>query len=471
MKRKHTQIQKDLKYSIMEGTANSVKVGFGEHYLNLFAIKALGATNLQVGLLKSLPQLTGSFSQLFSSAITEVLKNRKKLITAGAFLQALMWIPILSVLLIPHEGVWFLILFVTLYQVFGSIIVPAWSSWMGDIVPDRIKGKYFGRRNKIVGFSSFTSMVLAGLLLQLFSKFNQFYGFILIFSIAMLGRLISWYYLSKMSESEYIVPKESKFSFIEFVRKVGKTNYGKFVIYLTLMSFSVQIASPYFAVYMLNDLKFDYLTYMIVTGASAISSFLFISLWGKYTDIFGNKKVLTLTGLLVPFVPILWLVSKNVTYLVLVQIFSGFAWSGFHLSSFNFVFDTVSPPKRVRCVSYYNVLNGIAVFFGAMVGGFLIRFGTMFWSPVYIVFIVSGILRLFTSVVMLPKIKEVKWVKRISEGKLLWYLLTIDVLESLSHPVEVLVSKRVIIRRKGEILLNWLKKIIARALGKTHKYS
>src|SRR5207248_1677231 len=37
----------------------------------------------------------------------------------------------------------------------------------------------------------------------------------------------------------------------------------------------------------------------------------------------------------------------------------------------NFVFDAVSAPKRVRCLGYFNLINGIAIFAGASLGGVL----------------------------------------------------------------------------------------------------
>jgi len=462
--------KKDLDYVVKEGIANSIKVGAGESYLTPYAI-ALGASSVQVGFLKSIPQLVGSLSQLFSTSITEYMKTRKRMITIGVFFQALMFLPIIYVFFITQQRVWFLILFVMIYWMLGSITVPAWNSWLGDIVPDRIKGKYFGKRNSITKLTSFASMLIAGLLLQFFSNINWMIGFTLIFSVAMISRLVGSWYVHRINEPKYHFPKESKFSFIDFIKRMKKTNYGIFVIYLCLMSFSVQIFSPYSVVYLLKDLKFNYLTYTIVIAASTLSSFLFMPIWGKYIDVFGNKKIITLTGYLIPLVPILWLISKNPFYLMFAEVFSGFAWSGFHLATFNFVFDTVSRSKRVRCVSYYNVLNGVAIFFGASLGGFLLRFGTIFWSKIYLLMIVSGICRFVTSLMMLPRIKEVKWVRRISEGKLLWSLLTTDVLEGLTYPVEVLMDKRRAVKKKGERILEWIEKWIGVLLGKRHKYS
>lgn len=452
-------VKENLKNLTIEGSANSVKVGFGESYFSAYAIKVLNATNFQIGLLTAIPRLFGFLSGLFSSNILDKLKDRKRMIRIFVLINALMFIPIfLSFAVIGYET-WFLIFFVTLYFIAGLIMDPAWVSLVGDIVPDKIKGTYFGRRNRVTGFVSFISFLIGGILLQHISGINVLYAFGLIFFIAMIGRLISWYYFSKIYEPKYVVLEESKFSFIDFVKRMKLTNYGIFVIYICIFSFNVQIAAPFFAVYMFRDLNFDYLTFTIVNSASAITSFLSMSMWGRYSDIFGNKKIIALTGFMIPLVPLLWILSRNILYLIFIEIFAGFVWAGFNLCSFNFVFDTVSPEKRARAFSYYNVLYGISIFLGATLGGYLIRYGNMFWSPVYLVFIISGILRFLTSLFFIPKIREVKEVKKISGGKLLLNILTIEIWRGFTQRIIVFREKRKIPKKFIEKLLRELERI------------
>jgi len=466
--KKNKKLKNNLKYSIMDGAANSAKIGFGESYLAPYAI-ALEASTQQVGFLKSIPHLIGSLLQFFSPSISEKIKSRKKIVVIGSILQALMFLPIILIPFLGFTNIWFLILLATLYFAFGMIASPSWSGWIGEIVPDKIKGKYFGKRNRIANLTSFITMIIGGIILQIFTDINLIAGFVIIFSLAIFSRLVSVNYLTKISEKKYIVPKETKFSFIQFVKKMNKTNYGIFVIYLCMISFSTYISSTYGVVYMLQDLKLSYFTYMTIIATAVLSNFIFIYFWGKYSDIFGNKIILKITGFLIPAIPFLYLVSRDVSFLIGINVFSGFAWSGFHLSAFNFVFDTVSPPKRVRCFSYYHVLNGIAIFLGATLGGILINFGTMFWSKIYLVFIISGVLRLISSIIFLPKIKEVKWVPQVSETRLMWNF-TSDVFGSLKHPVVIVSSKRYTVKKQSEIILEKISKFIERTLGKRSKY-
>jgi len=71
--------KKNLDYANKRGISNNVMVGAGEHYLSPYAI-ALGATDVQVGLMTSIPKLLASFSQLFSTKITEEIGSRRKMV-------------------------------------------------------------------------------------------------------------------------------------------------------------------------------------------------------------------------------------------------------------------------------------------------------------------------------------------------------------------------------------------------------
>ena len=106
--------------------------------------------------------------------------------------------------------------------------------------------------------------------------------------------------------------------------------------------------------------------------------------------------------------PILWIFSHNFWWLIFIQVLSGLTWAGFNLAAGNFVYDTVTPQRRSLCVAYQNVINGLAVFSGATIGGLLATHVNVGINVLLFVFFISGILRFIFSVFMLPQIKEVK---------------------------------------------------------------
>lgn len=415
----NNRIKKSLRYSVFDGMFAASMIGFGESFFAAFAV-FLKASNIHIGLLSSLPVLLGSLSQLFSNRLIKSLKSRKLLVTTAAFMQGVMYIPVAFVFFFGTLKVVYLIFFACLYWIFGMILGPAWNSWMGDLVDEKKRGTYFGRRSKITGSATFLAYMIAGYILQRYSgdAVLEYTGFVIIFCLAFSSRMLSVTFLMRKYEPPYEILQAAEFSFWEFIKQARFRNYGLLVLYLSIMNASLYISAPFFTPYMLYDLKLDYMTFTIINAAAIITKIFFLPVWGRSSDRFGTRKVLSLTGFLMPLTPLLWVFSHDFYYLIIIQIYSGFIWAGFEIASFNFIFDTTSPQKRATAVAYYNVINGIAIFTGAMTGGLIVKYNAFFWSKYILVFVISGVMRYVVSFLFIPRLREVREVEHIPYAKL-----------------------------------------------------
>ncbi len=284
---------------------------------------------------------------------------------------------------------------------------------MSDHIPRLSRGRYFGWRNRLLGTITVICAFLAGFILNIFGK-ESYIGFAIIFGLACISRFISWYFLTKMYEPPIKITVEHYFNFWDFIKKIKESNFAKFVVYVSSLSFCVNIAAPFFAVYMLRSLNFSYATYMIIVITATVTTLLTINIWGRHADRVGNLKVIRLASFFIPIIPILWLFSHEVYYLVLIQIFAGFFWAGFNLSVSNFILDAVMPEKRTRCIAYFNVINGTAICTGALLGGLLANIlPFIFGHRLLALFLLSGVMRGICVMVFLPMIKEVRRVEKI----------------------------------------------------------
>jgi MFS family permease len=422
---KYEKVRKSLRYSVLDGTFNAMKIGFGESFFQAFAA-LFKASDFQIGLIGSLPQALGSFFQLFSYKLIKGFRSRQRFVCFSVFLELLMYIPIALIFFFGSLKVIYLIIFICIYWVFSTIAGPAWNSWMGDLVSENNRGTYFGRRNKITGIASFVSLLIGGYILQMFSDGTSkpYIGFAIIFFLALISRAVSLHYLTKKYEPEYSIFPSSNFGFIDFLKQARFRNYGLFVIYLSFMNFAVYLATPFFAGYMLYDLKWDYMTFTLINAVFLIVKYALMPVWGKACDKYGSKKVLSLAGYLMPLNALLWMFSTNVWYIALVQVYSGFVWAGFEIASFSFIFDTTTPQKRATCVAYYNVLSGFALFLGAIAGGLFVKYNNIFWSSYLLVFLLSTIIRYAASFIFIPKLKEIRGVRHITYRQLLLNIIT-----------------------------------------------
>ncbi|MEK6973762.1 MAG: MFS transporter [Nanoarchaeota archaeon] len=407
------KIKKSLKYSTISGSCYGVTDGTANSYVSPFAI-AMNASNNEVAMLSSIPNLIGPLSQLGTVKAMESFRSRKKIIMTSALIQSFALIPIMAIpFFFLKDGALSLIVLFSLYAVFGSFLGPAWTSWMGDLVPENVRGRYFGNRAKIIGLVTLVAMLLASFLLDKFPKKEVFYGFLILFSIAIIARLFSVYFVSRMYEPVLKIKKNLQFSFIEFIKKAPFNNFGKFSIYVALINFAVYVSGPFFAVYILKDLSFSYVQYTIINIISGVATLIGLPLWGKFADKYGNITMLKICGFLIPFVPLLWIFSPSFYYLIFVQIYAGLVWSGFNLAAANFIFDATTVQRRATCDSYNTLLGGMGVFIGALIGGFLAtNLKISFMNIFLFIFVISTALRLLVSLLMLPRIKEVREVKR-----------------------------------------------------------
>ncbi|AJF62037.1 TPA: MFS transporter [Candidatus Woesearchaeota archaeon] len=420
MDRKTTK--KNLLYSIFDGTFYSIMVGFGESFFMAFGV-FLKANIFEQGLIGSLPQSLGYFFEIFSDRLLRIIKSRKLMVLIGAFIQGIMYIPVMLIFLFGGSKIPLLILFISLYWIVGMIISPPWNSWMSDIVPVKERGRYFGRRTKIAGVASFVAYIFGGLLLQWFGGQYQYLGYALIFGIAFVSRMVSFSFLLKQDEPEYKIPAE-RYKFRHFVSSLFKSNFGTFTLYMFILNFSVQIAAPFFIPYMLNDLKMDYITLTVITATSMLVKYMSMPGWGKIIDTYGARIVLKFTGYLIPIVPIMWAFSANFYYLMFAQVLSGFIWSGFELASVNFMFDTTPYDKRAAMIAYYNVVYGVSNISGALLGSWIATLPFIF-SGYKLLFVVSGLLRFAAPLIFVHKIEEEREVPALGYDKLLFKIMTI----------------------------------------------
>ncbi len=423
---------------ILEGNLDAVKFGTAETYLGAFGI-FLGGNPLQIGALATLPALIGSLAQTIGTRIVDRSGSRKRILTLLMKAQGLLWLPIALLPFLLGTGwdaVAALIVLAVLYQVLTGVMSPIWNSLAGDIIPQEVRGEFFGYRNKWISITVFTSVVVGGQLIHSFTgRGYSEYGFAAAFLIAMIARWWGGQVFGRVDDPAIHVPDDSKFTFWQFISRARHSNFVKFVLFVSFMNFAVAVSGPYFAMYMLNDLKMSYLEYTCVVATGVLIQFVVMRSWGALSDQFGNRKILRVCGWLVAFNPWMWLISDHLIFLVFIQLYSGFFWSGFNLAAANFVFDAVTPAKRARCIAYQAIVNGVLVFVGSLIGGIMamnmpvILTQSLSWlvpsSPFLVLFFLSGVLRAIVMAFLYPAFREVRSVQRIRGHELLVRVTTL----------------------------------------------
>ena len=403
-------LRKNLKYSIIEGSWFALMFGLGENYLSAMAVY-LGFSALQISILNSLPQLIGAFLQLGTNAISNLFKSTKSFVVNLALVQSISWI-ILIVIINTFSSYTTILIWAILYYSVSSIIGPAWISWMGYLVPLRIRSNYHANRNRIIHFIIFISILFGGIILRIYEQ-NMIFAFSLMFSIGSIGRVVSSYYLSKKNT-------------IQTSKSTLKINYRKlfadkrkltFISYNTFIHFSVMFLGPLFSIYILRTMELSYFILTLCMVSWWLGNVFSSRFWGKLGKLKGNLFLLKITTILMCILPAFWIsvyyfdTNGRIIISLIINLLAGISFSGFGLSSFNIVYELCAEDDVIMFSSLINCLKGIGVFLGSVFAGLIVDSSMLInalkgynFTTIQLSMFLSIVLR-FVSLVILSKLK------------------------------------------------------------------
>lgn len=404
-----------MQFSIAEGSFGVFSSVLADNYIVPFSL-SINSSPFQVGLLSSLGNLISPVGQMIGSSQIEI-KPRRLILIRGILGQACMWPLFLIIAILYQFSIfklflpWLLISTFLIYMLFTGIMTPPWFSVMGDVVPENYRGRYFAKRNLITQSIAIIGVLLLSILLD-WSNSHEilYYGFILIFIFGLLTRLMSAFFYTKHYYPQFTFETKDHIKISQFIKELPKSNFGKFTLFVSLLTLGQWIAKPFFSVYMLTQLNFEYSIFMIINLGSTIIGLIIFPIFGKFSDKFGNVKLLRIGAIIIPILPFFWIIYTTPLQIFLgIQILSGIAWTAFNLASSNFIYDNIISKKRGKYIAIYNSLIGLAIVIGGLLGSILISFIPIyFMNSFHFIFMLSGIIRIIVTIGFLFRIKEVR---------------------------------------------------------------
>ncbi|MHC5091955.1 MAG: MFS transporter [Planctomycetota bacterium] len=380
-----SQLQSALKNIHRDGmTSHAMGILTGGAFLVAFAIK-LGASNFVIGLLASIGPLS-QLLQLPSIWIVEKLRNRKLITVTAAALSRICWLIIaLSPFIFPAEvAIKTLLTLLVLVSAFGAVSGCSWNSWMRDLIPEDIMGSFFSKRMRIATAIGIALSLLASGYLDYWKKTfpeQQLLGYSILFMAGFAIGSLGLVFLAKTQEVR-MPPSEGRLEIFSLLKKPFQdVNFRKLIAFMCSWNFAVALASPFFVVYMLKSLE---LSMSFVIGLSIVSqffNFLFLQLWGRYTDRFSNKSVLTICGPLFLLSVLAWIFVAmpdkyffTVPLLITIHAVMGLSSAGISLSNANISLKLAPKGQATAYLATNTVVNSIAAGIAPILGGKLTDF-------------------------------------------------------------------------------------------------
>ena len=164
-----------------------------------------------------------------------------------------------------------------------------------------------------------------------------------------------------------------------------------------MWTFAVNLSSPFFNFYMLNDLALDFNTVTLYTSLVAGANLLMLVFWGKLADKLGNRPLLLLAGIAIAVIPLFWLFAGTDSVSVWVWLpIIHLVWGGFQAaidlcySNIQMSLAPVNRPSQYFAVAA--AVTGVSGGLGATAGGFFAGLDIIGGLPG--LFALSAILRL-----------------------------------------------------------------------------
>lgn len=319
--------------------------------LTLFA-KGLRATPFQFGLLAAIPYLASLIS-LPASLLIERTGCRKGIFLAGLYLQRLTWVPLALVPLwiVGHHGVGaagramtaFLWLFLLTHagQAVGG---PAWVSWMADVVPGRVRGKYFSRRKQWGTLSAVPAALLVGWLLDRYAGTRGTWATLSVCALIFLAAAV--FGLADIALFQFVpaVPKPARCGaqlLRSFCEPLRNRRFLWFAAFVGVLTFAFAATGQFFTLYLIDHLGVRNTdAQLMLLVVPLLAQFVVLPAWGRAVDRMGKRPVLAVAALgLVP-VGLGWtcLAPSNAHCLGYLLAAAGTAlWAGVEVANFNHV--------------------------------------------------------------------------------------------------------------------------------------
>lgn len=386
-------LRKNLALSLADASSFSLMVGLGETYLPPYVL-ALGLGELAAGLIATLPMVAGALLQLVSPYAVRAFRSHRRWVVLCASLQAASFLPIISLAFIRSIPPQFVFLAAAAYWAGGLGTSPAWNTWICNLVPARLRSTFFARRFRFAQAAMFLGFVLGGITLQL-SKGSQFHlmAFGAIFLLAGTCRGCSAICLALHSEP---IVDENRFRHVstrEWFGQLRRGRGGRLLAYLMAVQASVWISGPYFGPFMLKQLQFSYLTFVLLMAGGYVAKIVSLPWLGRIARTHGAHWVLWIGGVGIVPVSGLWLLSNSIGYLLILQILGGVVWAAYELAMSLMFFEAIPQAERTSVLTKFNLANSVATVTGSLIGWSLLMALGVTKESYLVIFVVSSIAR------------------------------------------------------------------------------
>ncbi|MCC7140292.1 MAG: MFS transporter [Planctomycetes bacterium] len=402
-----SDVRRGLVASTWEGAfAQAFMVLTGGVFLVDFA-RRLGADDAALGLLAALPFLAQS-AQVGTAWVYERVHAGRATITAVTLVAArLLWLLPAALALASFADGSRLVLYlvvVALSALLTTAGAHGWTSWMTDLVPPRVRGRYFGFRAAVCAFVAIAAGYGGGLLLEAGEAAGAGRGFAAVYVLGALAGVGAWF---AMKRQHHPLPHREgpRPPFRALWHETWrKPENRRIFLFFGVWNVAVGMGAPFWQDYMRRELSMAAWEIGLQNNVGAIVGVAFAPWWGRMVDRAGVRPVLFANAACIALIPFLWLLcGPGTVWPVWLDAFVvGIFWTGFNLTALNVPISAA--PRRGAAVflGVFSAVTGLAFGLSCIASGLVAKalgpgphvvLGGAF-AVHQVMFLASGVLRL-----------------------------------------------------------------------------
>ena len=364
-----------LRFFWLDGLFATISDNFYITFVPLFAL-AYGASNGTIGIMTAVANLLGTIALFPGAKMLETVGRRKPIVvTSGGGIGRLVLIFLVALPFVVHDETAAIVVIVAISGIrsfAGNFGNPAWTSMTADLVPSSLRGRYFTSRNQIMGIAALVVAPIAGWTIKQGNDaaHSPYFGYQLIFFLALVFGMVSTVCFSNIPEPESesgTIRRHQRGDLRRAIR--GRPAFIGFVASAFVWNLAIQLAAPFFNVYMISGLSASATMVGLAAGMSSLSTLVGQHVFGKLIDEKGNLWVQRAAGLIIPLLPLFWMVVRAPWEVLLINVVGGFAWAGYNMANFNLLLDLTPPDQRARAVALYQTVVFASAVIGPILGG------------------------------------------------------------------------------------------------------
>ncbi len=372
---KSLTLKNHVNSSFRDGIFTNANVGMAESYFIAFML-ALGLSEVSAGLSIILAQFIGTLSQILLLRPSLSIPSLRKRLLIYLPLQALAFVPLIIMGIERSATPMLMMIFLGFYWFNLLSLNPPWWRLMGHTIPRSYRLRFFSYRNLLTQFAVFIGLGLSGVVLYLAKpEGHELAAFMGIFFIGFLFKVFSWFEI-KYRHRDFVVPdgEENYLSFREFLKGLKNTEQGKLITFLFFFYVTVHSSASYFNPYMLGPLGFNYIQFMVVVGVSYFGRVIGSRVMQKKARPHQMNQILFIVTLCIALNPLLWAVSRNYSWILFIEFWSGLNWAGLELATSLLFYQRIKDRDRTSIMTYISFIQVGGMALGCSIGALFLHF-------------------------------------------------------------------------------------------------